>query len=186
MSLDRMQSKQGFLILNPEPSFTVASSLSSVASNQLPGGLIFGSQFGLCQATAGSNGGGAPIVKVQVVSSPGGVSTSFSTSSGTGAAISHDQQAVIVVSCSAGGLHSLQPAVYHGQQLTIVNIAGSASLVTGFTTSGQGTGSTTTAAIPTLFPATTISASGFRQFVALSNLGSTNSNSTYAVWQCVA
>jgi hypothetical protein len=186
MSIDRMQSRQGALVLNPEPSYTVAASLSSVASNQLPGGLIVGSAFGIAQATAASVGGGGLVVRPLVCSSPGGVSTSFSTSSGTGAHISHDNQAVIIVSCSAGGLHGIQPAAYHGQCLTVINIGGSASFVTGFTTTAQGTGSTTTAAIPTVFPATTISASGFRQFIALSNLGGTASASTTAVWQCVA
>lgn len=181
MSLDRIQSKFGLLSMQAEPGFTVASSLSSVASNQLPGGYNFGNQFAILGATAGSIGGGAPVWK------PSTVQTACqAASSGTGASISIDGNPIVLASLSAGGLHNLQPALYHGQAMTLINMANvSGSLVTGCILSGQGTGSTTTAAIPTLTVATTFTSYGRLHFVALSNYGGSASNSTVNVWQCL-
>jgi hypothetical protein len=182
MSLDRMQSKQGFFVINPEPSYTVASSLSSIASNQMPGGLIIGSNFQLAAASAGSVGGGAPVYNVAW-------GQTISASSGTGAYITHDGRPIVFFSASAGGLHNLQPPTYNGQVLTIHNIANvSGSFVTGAVISGQGSGSTTTAVVQVLTNAFTFGSSGglsaSRILVGLSTYGGTASNSTYAVWSC--
>lgn len=179
MSIDRLQSRQGVFVVSAEPGFTVASSLSSVGSNQFPGGYQFGSQAAILGAASGSLGGGAFVVKPTA-----GVQT-FGGSSGTSAYITFDNAAVVLASLSAGGLHNVQPPAFDGQMLTIVNRGGSASFVTGAILSGQGTGSTTTAVIPTVFPATTVSASGARIFCALSTLGGSASNSTTAVWHCI-
>jgi len=116
-------------------------------------------------------------------------SQTYAASSGTGAMITHNGAPIVYAVLSAGGLHNLQPPTYDGQVLTVQNIANvSASYVTGAVLSGQGTGSTTTVVIPTLTNAVTIGSSGgasaVRAFVGLSTFGSTNSNSTYAVWSC--
>ena len=181
MSLDRIQSKFGLLSLQPLPSYTVASSLSSVRSNQLPGGFNFGDVFAVVGATAESSGGGAPVYK------PTSVQTACqAASSGTGASISMDGGPIVLASLSAGGVHNLQPALYHGQALTLINMANvSGSVGTGCILSGQGTGSTTTAAIPTLTVATTFTSYGALRFVALSNHGGSASNSTVNVWRCI-
>jgi hypothetical protein len=182
MSLDRIQSKFGLLSFQAEPGFTVASSLSSVRSNQMPGGYQFGENFAVLAASSNSLGGGAVVIK------PSTVQTSCqAVSSGTGAMIGMDNNPVILASLSAGGLHNLQPALYHGQLLTLINMANvSGSIVTGCILSGQGTGSTTTAVIPTLTVATTFTSYGKMQFIALSNYGGSASNSTVNLWQAIA
>ena len=181
MSLDRLQSKQGNFAVNPEPSYTVASSLSSIASNQLPGGLQVGGVFAVLNAASSPTGGGGFVVNANT-----GAQT-FAASSGSGAMISHDNRPVVVCSLSAAGLHNLQPANYHGQMLTLVNYANvSGSLVTGAIISGQGSGSTTTAAVPTLTNAVTFTSLGIKQFIALSTWGGSASNSTVNVWSAIA
>ena len=183
MALDRLQSKPGQFVISAEPGYTVAQSLSSIASNQLPGGYQFGSAFGIAPAGTGTAGGGAFVMKIPP-------NQTYAASSGTGAMISHDGAGVVFASLSNGGLHNLQPPTFNGQSLKIVNIAsGTGSIVTGAVLSGQGAGSTTTAAIPTLTNAVTFGGSTgqnyIKEFVGLTTYGSTATNSTYAVWSCV-
>jgi hypothetical protein len=182
MSLDRLQSKPGNFHIEAEPYYTVASSLTTAASNVLPGGYQFGSNFAIAPAGSSSGGGGAHVMKILP-------NQTYAASSGTGAMISHDGCGVVMASMSNGALHNLQPPTFNGQMLKVVNIAtGSASFVTGAVLSGQGTGSTTTAVIPTLTNAVTFGASSgsaaFRDFVGLTTFGGTASNSTYALWSC--
>ena len=184
MSLDRLQSKPGNFHIEAEPYYTVASSLTTAQSNILPGGYQFGSQFGICQAGSNAQGGGAFIQKIIA-------NQTYAASSGTGAMISHDGAGIVLASLSNGGLHNLQPAFFNGQLLRVVNIAsGSGSIVTGAVLTAQGTGSTTTAVIPTVTLAQTFGGSGgnnyIKEFVGLSTYGGTASNSTYAIWSCTA
>lgn len=180
MSLDRIQSRPGLLALNAEPGYTVASSLSSIGSNQMNGGFQFGNLLQICGGTANSTDGGALVVRAALSQA------SATASTGTAASISVGLNPVVSVTLSAGGLHNLQPPTYHGQLLTIVNMGGSASFVTGCILSGQGSGSTTTAAIPTLAVATTIAASVGRGFIGLSAGGGSASNSTTCLWYPVS
>jgi len=182
MSLDRMQSRQGTLVLNPEPSYTVASSLSSIASNQLAGGLQIGQAFAIAAATQ-SYGGGAQIAYVHPSSATSAVQNIAGTSS---AMLSHDNAAVVLASVSAAGLHQLQPAQYRGQLMTVLNLANaSCSFASLFNTaSGNGTLSTTTATVYGAV-ATTIAASGYRQFVAVENLGGSVGTNTRYVWMAI-
>ena len=182
MSLDRLQSRPGNFYVNAEPGYTVASSLSSVASNQLPGGYQFGSQFAVCPAGSRVAGGGGLVMKAIA-------NQTYAASSGTGAMVSHDGAGIVLASLSNGGLHNLQPPSYNGQLLTVINIGtGAGSLVTGAVLLGQGSGSTTTVVIPTLTNAVTFGPptgqDAVRCFVGLTTLGSSNSNSTHAVWSC--
>lgn len=180
MSLDRIQSKFGLLSLQAEPGFTVASSLSSIASNQLPGGYNLGREFAIAPAVSGSLGGGGPVWKAGAIQTYGASS----------AMISHDNAPLVLCSLSAGGLHQLQPANYHGQMLTIVNVANvSGSIASVFNTaSGNGTLSTTTATVygnPALTYGSsggTNSMSAQKVFVARSDLGGTVGTNTANVW----
>lgn len=180
MSIDRLQSRQGVFVINPEPGFTVASSLSSIQSNQLPGGLILGSNLSILPAITGSFGGGALVHRP---SAP----VTFAASSGTGAAIPHDGNGVVFIQASSAMSANLLPPLYHGQMLTVVNISTvSANISTGAVISGQGAGSTTTAAVPTLTASVSIGANAARAFIGVSNYGTTATNSTTCLWQLLA
>jgi hypothetical protein len=182
MSLDRLQSKPGNLHIEAEPYYTVASSLTTAASNVLPGGYQFGSNFAIAPAVSHSGGGGAQVIKVPTPQT-------YAASSGTGAMVSHNGMGFVLASLSAGGLHNLQPPSYDGQLLTIINNAsGSASFVTGAVLNGQGAGSTTTAVIPTLSLAQTIGGSTgtdfAKQLIGIAAFGGSATNSTNVLWLC--
>ena len=181
MSLDRIQSKFGTLSFQAEPGFTVAASLTSVASNQLPGGYQFGNAFAILPAATGSLGGGGPVYKVPAVQT-------FAAST---AMIVHDNAPVVLCSLSAGGLHQLQPASYHGQMLTIVNVANvSGSIASLFNTaSGNGTLSTTTATVygnPAMTYGSTGGISCNRVLIARSDLGGSVGTNTANLWYPLA
>lgn len=185
MSLDRLQSKQGLLQINAEPNYTVASSLSSVASNQLRGGYQFGDAFALAQADAVGTVGGAVVVPVTPTMTIGQSTAIQSFAASTGI-ITHGNAAAVCLIASAGGLHGIMPPSYNGQVLSLINLGGSASIASVLSTSGAGAGSTTTVALPVLLPATSMAASVGRVLIGCVALGGIATNSTTAVWRAIA
>lgn len=187
MSLDRLQSKQGVLALNAEPNFTVAASLSSVASNQYRGGYQLGDVINILPATNTVGGGGQVLGMAQTFNPPQvttNVSTAaYSWSASTGARINHSNAGVFVIAASAGGLSGLIPPNYHGQMLTILNVGGSGSFVSTVSTASlYGAQSTTSGTFAAVVNTTTIAASGGRVFMGCHAVAGTASSNTTCVW----
>lgn len=168
MSLDRLQSKPGSFQVNAEPGYTVASSLSSVGSNQLPGGYDFGGQIKIAPARTGSLGGGAIVVNPY----PRGVSSTLQGFATTGM-ITHDNAPVLLLSVSTTGVAlNMEQAQYNGQMLTLVAIPGTTwSIVSTLATSGVGAGSSTTYAVPVMDKVYTCASIGRSVFMGLAYLG---------------
>ena len=177
MSLDRLQSKFGLLQITPEPVMGVTGTASTIGSNQYPGGLGFGSYFGVVAGSNSTNGGAlvvAPVPRAQAT-------TDFQTpvSSGT---ITHDNAQLVLVSVTAGGgVLKMQPAVSHGQLLTLAFLGNaSGSIGTAVTTTGFG--GTTTAACQVLATAQTFGSQAALHFVGLAQLGGTATTNLAYVW----
>ena len=118
MSLDRMQSRQGVFVINPEPSFTVGSSISSVASNQWPGGLLVGNAAGFAPSLSSAGQGGGALFMTPM---PAGtaVNTNLVVTGGT---LSHQGAGYLAFSATVTANNlQLQPAQYPGQFLLLHN-----------------------------------------------------------------
>ena len=117
MSLDRLQSKQGNFIVNPEPGFTVASSLSSVASNQLNGGFQIGNVAGFLPAQVSDAGGGLflkPYPNGTVVNSGMVV---------TGGTLSHFNAGYVAITATVTANNlQMQPPTAPGQMFLLHNV----------------------------------------------------------------
>lgn len=177
MSLDRIQSKAGVLSLVPEVGYTVDASVSSVATNQFPGGLNIGGVAGFVPANS-SVGGGALFMNANVVRSAG-------VAPATTAPAEHYNAGIVIVNASTTGVFNVASPSYAGQ-LLIVHNKGSvtASVGTGVVTTTPN--HTTTATVQNLAVATTIAASGCRAFVAVVNGLATATTNTPVWWVNVA
>lgn len=180
MSLDVIQNKPGQLAFVGQPTFGTTGTASTIGSNQYPAGYGFGNVFAINAATNSTNGGAmivAPIPRAQA-------STDMQAPASSGV-ITHDGGGLVVLSGSAAAVYKLQPAQFHGQMLTVLNMnAVSASLVS--TVNTTGVNGTTTANIPVLDGAYTIGSSGCLQFVGLAQRGGTATNSLPIIWCRIA
>lgn len=179
MSLDRLQSKFGQFVVQPEVVYGTTGTASTVGSNQYPGGFAVGSALQLIPGTIAS-GGGAPAWGVF----PAGVSSTVQAFATTGI-ITHAHAPIVVLSVSTTGIAlNMQPAAYHGQMLTIVCVPGTTcSLVSTLNTTGVG--GTTTAACAVLDQAYTFASTACPVFVGLAQLGGTATTNVSIVWRRV-
>lgn len=180
MSLDRIQSKFGLLQFSAEPVYGTTGTASTVGSNQYPGGYGLGAYVNVLAGSNSTNGGALVLTP-----SPRGQATTDYQSFTTTGMISHDNAPVVLISISTTGIAlNLQQAVSHGQQLEIVNIAGTTgSIVSTLATSGFN--ATTTAAVPVIDAAHTIASTQSMKFIALAQKGGTATNSAPIVWHRV-
>ena len=118
MSLDRMQSRHGLLVLNPEPGFTVNSSLSSIASNQNPGGLLVGNAAGFAPSQASAGLGGGALF---MIPTPPGTAVN-TTQVVTGGTLAHNGAGILAFSATVTANNlQLQGAQFPGQFLLLHN-----------------------------------------------------------------
>ncbi len=180
MSLDFVQNKPGLLQLNGTPAFGTTGTASTIASNQYPAGFEFGSFNGFAAGSNSTNGGAPVVIPVP----RGQASTDYQSFTTTGM-ITHDNCGVVLISVSTTGIAlNLQQAVSHGQQLEIVNIAGTtASIVSTLNTTGFG--ATTTAACAVIDAAHTIASTQTQKFIALAQKGGTATTNVPFVWHRV-
>lgn len=174
MSLDQIQFRQGLVQITPTPAVTVAASLTTVASNQYPGGVAFGGQAGFAEGKV-SNAGGALYLQPY----PGGTVVS---TMGTGGTLSHQNAPVLAFSASATANNlQLQPPSYPGQLLILDNRgATSCSVVTGGTVTLPG--GTTSTAVQVLDTAFSVAANGKYILFASPHAASTTGQWPVALW----
>ena len=146
MTLDRLQSKPGQFVVSPENAQTTTGTATSVVSNQVPGGIAFGSIAGFCSGTASSAGGGAPFNDYQPKATTTG---SFGQSMATGGTVSHFGAGIIGLNATTTANNlQMQPALVPGQRLTLVNCGtASCSFVTTGTVNNWSTTGTVTAQV---------------------------------------
>lgn len=147
MTIDRLQSKPGQFLINPEVVYGTTGSASTVASNQYPGGVQIGNIAGIAQGTA-SLGGGALYFNYEPKATTTG---SFGQTMATGGTISHyNCQLVGLNATTTANNLQIQPPSYAGQQLTLVNCGSvSCSVATIATVNNWSTTGTVTAQVMT-------------------------------------
>ncbi len=180
MSLDRIQSKFGLLQFSGEPVMGTTGTASTIGSNQYPAGYGLGAYVNILPGSNSTNGGAFALVP----SPRGQASTDYQSFTTTGM-ISHDNAPVVLISISTTGIAlNLQQAVSHGQQLEIVNIAGTTgSIVSTLATTGFG--GTTTAACAVIDAAHTIASTQCQKYIALAQKGGTATTNVPFVWHRV-
>jgi hypothetical protein len=177
MSLDYMQNKNGQFQINALPVVGTTGTASTIASNLYPAGFGFGQYVAFAPGTNSTNGG-APIL----TPSPRGMATTDYQTFTTTGMISHDNCGVVLISISTTGIAlNLQQAAFHGQQLEIVNIAGTTGSIVS-TLNTTGVNGTTTVACPVIDAAHTIASTQTQKYIALAQKGGTATTNVPYVW----
>lgn len=180
MSLDRIHDVNGLMQFSAQPVVGATGTGSTVASNLYPGGYQFGGFNGLV-AGSGSTGGGADVK----VPNPRGQATTDYQSFSTTGMITHDNAGCVLVSVSTTGIAlNLQPAAYHGQELTLMAIPGTTFSIVS-TVNTTGVGGTTTAACPVIDAAHTVASTQSLILKALAQRGGTATSNLPFVWRRV-
>lgn len=180
MSLDRIHDVNGLMQFSAQPVIGTTGTASTVASNQYPGGYQFGAYNGIAAGTNATNG----CAPVNVPVPRGQATTDYQAFATTGM-ITHDNAGCVLISVSTTGIAlNLQQALFHGQELTIMNIPGTTCSVVS-TLATTGVGGTTTAACAVIDGAFTIASTQSIVLKALAQRGGTATTNVPFVWRQV-
>ena len=182
MSLDVFQNKQGVAAINPSFNYTVAASLSSIASNQYPGGLALGGIAGFLPGLATSGGGAVYMAGFPLATTTG----SFGQSVTTGGTVFHNNAGLVGINATttANNLQMQSPTV-PGQLLFLQN-CGTVSCSVGTIATVNNWSTTGTVTAQNLNAAFTLGVGSGVQLIASPFAVTTTGQWPLGLWKAVA